>query len=653
MYRIIKLWVVVFSLASYGCTETVEGDWTGILDAQGTKLSINFHITKSEDKYNSSMDVPTQGANDIQTTSTTFENNELTITVENMQMEYKGTFNNGTISGTYTQRGNTFPLDFTRIPKNDTDNTRPQDPKEPYPYTSEDIKFVNGTANNIVLAGTLTLPKNIEKPPVVILISGDGGQDRDATLFGHRPFLVLSDFLTRNGIAVLRVDDRGIKESEGTQRGITLEDVASDVEAALSFLQSRTDLNRNKIGLLGHSDGGFVAQIVASRNDVIDFAILLGSPGVTFEGSKVHPKEYLSKIKCRVLALNGDKDMIRDSKIHLPAIEASLREAENADVTAIELKNINHFFQTTTEHGGIRAVSSIEETYSPNVLDIIKNWILPKVSVISTSGIIGNWEGILEAQGASLPFHLHISKTDKGYSATMDSPNQGAMGISTTSTTFQDNELIITSERMQMVYKGILDNDKISGIFTQRENIIPLNFKRSIPTEVDEKNRRPQDPTKPYPYHSEEVSFTNPKASNIKLAGTLTLPENVKSPPAAILITGTGAQNRNEEIFNHRPFLVLSDYLTRNGIAVLRYDDRGVGESEGALRGTNSADLATDVEAAINFLKARTDIDRDKIGLIGHSEGGLIAPIVASRNKHIAFIVSLAGTGTDGLTLLL
>ena len=137
------------------------------------------------------------------------------------------------------------------------------------------------------------------------------------------------------------------------------------------------------------------------------------------------------------------------------------------------------------------------------------------------------------------------------------------------------------------------------------------------------------------------------------MAGTLTFPKDIKNPPVAILITGTGAQNRDEEIFNHRPFLVLSDYLTRNGIAVLRYDDRGVGESEGTLKDTTTEDLATDVEAAIRYLKTRTDISPQKIGLIGHSEGGLIAPIVASKDKSIAFIVSLAGTAADGLTLLL
>lgn len=167
-------------------------------------------------------------------------------------------------------------------------------------------------------------------------------------------------------------------------------------------------------------------------------------------------------------------------------------------------------------------------------------------------------------------------------------------------------------------------------------------------------NTRPQDPKTPYNYISEDVFFTNIKADSITLAGTLTLPKNKKKPAIAILISGSGPQNRNEEVkqFNHRPFLVLSDYLTNNGIAVLRYDDRGVAESKGDYKNATTLDFASDVEAAIAYLKTRNDIDISKIGLIGHSEGGLVAPIVASQNKDIAFTILLAGTGVNGATIL-
>jgi len=168
-----------------------------------------------------------------------------------------------------------------------------------------------------------------------------------------------------------------------------------------------------------------------------------------------------------------------------------------------------------------------------------------------------------------------------------------------------------------------------------------------------ESTPRPQDPVKPYPYTSEEVSFVNEQADHISLAGTLTLPKHIKNPPVVILITGSGQQNRNSEIFNHRPFLVLSDYLTRHGIAVLRYDDRGVEDSEGTFQQATSKDFSADVEAAISFLMKRTDIDTEKIGLIGHSEGGFIAPMVASNSKDVAFVISLAGTGVIGEKVLI
>ena len=165
---------------------------------------------------------------------------------------------------------------------------------------------------------------------------------------------------------------------------------------------------------------------------------------------------------------------------------------------------------------------------------------------------------------------------------------------------------------------------------------------------------RPQDPKEPHNYTSENVYFMNFEADSIKLSGTLTLPKNKKKPVVAILISGSGPQNRNSELapFNHRPFLVISDYLTNNGIAVLRYDDRGIAESEGDFGSATTIDFASDVEAAIAFLKTRNDINTSKIGLIGHSEGGLIASIVASKNNDVAFAILLAGTGVNGATVL-
>lgn len=164
---------------------------------------------------------------------------------------------------------------------------------------------------------------------------------------------------------------------------------------------------------------------------------------------------------------------------------------------------------------------------------------------------------------------------------------------------------------------------------------------------------RPQEPDQSaFSYNSEEVTFEN-KSAGITLAGTLTYPKDKGTFPAVVLISGSGPQNRDEEVFGHKPFLVLSDYLTRNGIAVLRYDDRGTASSTGDFGAATTIDFSSDVEAAVAYLKTRKEIDQKKIGLIGHSEGGIIAPIVASKDKNIAFIVLLAGTAIPGDQLLL
>lgn len=165
--------------------------------------------------------------------------------------------------------------------------------------------------------------------------------------------------------------------------------------------------------------------------------------------------------------------------------------------------------------------------------------------------------------------------------------------------------------------------------------------------------QRPQEPKEPFNYISEDVTFINFTADSILLSGTLTLPKDIKNPPVAILISGSGPQDRNEEILGHKPFLVISHYLTNHGIGVFRYDDRGVGESKGDFTTATTFDFTTDVEAAIDYLKSRNHVDSSKIGLIGHSEGGIIAPMVASKNKNVAFAVLLGGTGVNGAEILL
>jgi len=266
---------------------------------------------------------------------------------------------------------------------------------------------------------------------------------------------------------------------------------------------------------------------------------------------------------------------------------------------------------------------------------------------LSAQDIIGDWYGAVGNKN-KVQFIFHLSNEDGMLKATMDIPSQNLKGIQTQAVTFSENELYINGKNLGFEYKGTFrpDSAKIEGEFLEGPVSIPLVLGREKLVKVKAKNR-PQEPVKPYPYQEEQVVFENAKAK-ISLAGTLTLPTKGEKHPVAILITGSGPQNRDEEVFGHKSFLVLADHLTRQGIAVLRYDDRGVNESTGNFAQATTADFATDVQSAIAYLKTRTDIDHQQIGLIGHSEGGIIAPMVAANSEDVDFMVILAGTGVSG-----
>ena len=270
-----------------------------------------------------------------------------------------------------------------------------------------------------------------------------------------------------------------------------------------------------------------------------------------------------------------------------------------------------------------------------------------------TNTIEGTWLGALKVSGVELRIVFRISKKPDGtLSAVMDSPDQGAKDIPTSTVTLENGHLVIEVKVAGAVFEGNFkpDGKEIEGQWKQGGTALPLILKR---TEKVEELKRPQEPKKPYPYHEEEVSYEN-KAAGIKLAGTLTLPASPGPHPAVILITGSGAEDRNETVFGHKPFLVLADYLTRRGIAVLRVDDRGVGGSTGVESESTSLDFAGDVLSGVAYLKSRREVDPNMIGLIGHSEGGIIAPLAASlAPKEIAFIVMMAGTGLTGEEIIL
>jgi uncharacterized protein len=264
----------------------------------------------------------------------------------------------------------------------------------------------------------------------------------------------------------------------------------------------------------------------------------------------------------------------------------------------------------------------------------------------------GLWQGALEENGLRLRLQLHVAHDQKGeLIAALDSLDQFVSGLPAAKVSQKDSSFHFEIPSLESTYDGTLDVTKssISGEWGQSEIKQKLEFKRS---DQALELRRPQTPVKPYPYIEEQVTFSNAPAG-VSLSGTLTIPKGPGPFAAAILIAGSGPEDRDSTIANHKPFLVLSDYLTRKGIAVLRYDKRGVGQSTGSADMATTMDLAGDAQCAIAFLKTRKDIDPARIGLIGHSEGAIIAPTIAASSPDLPWVVLLAAPATKGEDTLL
>ena len=454
------LLISTFSIAQ----QDLSGIWSGKLDLPNTvKLTIAFNLSKDEaGNYKATLDSPDQGAMGIPTESTTINNDSVRIEIPIIKGYYVGKifYDEMKIVGKWNQAGSSFDLDVKKVDKLEKPN-RPQEPKEPYPYNSEEVLFKN-EKDNIVLAGTLTFPKEGSNFPAVVMITGSGGQDRNEELLGHKPFLVISDYLTRNGIAVLRFDDRGIAQSTGDHSKATSEDFANDVLAAVQFLKERKEIDKTKIGLIGHSEGGMIAPLAAIQSDDVSFIILMAGPGIPgdsilylqgaliqrAEGEseekikksvelqrsifkmvinstddeklnkdlrdkfyeeypnmteeekkeigdpevyldmqiktitspwfkyflKFDPAPVLEKVKCAVLAINGENDLQVPPRENLSAIKSALERSGNNNFEVVELKRLNHLFQSS-ETGRISEYGQLEETISPLALQTMLDWI--------------------------------------------------------------------------------------------------------------------------------------------------------------------------------------------------------------------------------------------------------------------------------------
>lgn len=277
--------------------------------------------------------------------------------------------------------------------------------------------------------------------------------------------------------------------------------------------------------------------------------------------------------------------------------------------------------------------------------------------LITFCQITGNWHGALDVNGTELPLILHITKdsSDK-ISGTLDSPSQMAYGLKCSAIILRGDSVFIELKAFGAKYAGLLayGKNKMTGNWLQGGMTLPLNLEKATDSVPVVAFKRPQTPAEPFDYFTEDVAYTN--ASNtIRFAGTFTRPSHGttnKKYPVVLLISGSGQQDRDETIFDHKPFAVIADHFTKAGIACLRVDDRGTGHTTGSFANSTTADFAKDVEAGIEYLRGRTDVDKENIGLLGHSEGGMIAPMVASIRSDIKFIVLLAAPGIPILDLM-
>jgi fermentation-respiration switch protein FrsA (DUF1100 family) len=460
---------LLFAVAAFSLSraeQKIEGIWLGTLTVPGAELRIVINLSKNADgKLVATLDSPDQGAKGIPVEEVSFVNGHLHLAAKSLNGGYEGNLNSdgSSIDGTWSQNGGSLPLNVKRVDKVE-EKVRPQDPISPYPYEAKEVSYLNKNAN-ITLAGTLTLPRSGGAFPAVILITGSGAEDRNATVFGHRPILVLADYLTRRGIAVLRVDDRGVGSSTGNTAKSTSNDFAGDVLAGIDYLKSLKEINPKQIGLIGHSEGGIIAPMVAIQSPDVAFIVLMAGPGETGEQiiysqaalilkasgvpdeeiakdrkikeltfgvvkaepndslatiklhatldsvlAKLSPEERagfgytpeaidgiikeilspwfrtfltydpiptLTKVKCPVLAINGEKDMQVPPKENLKAISDALKAGGNKVYTATELPGMNHLFQMA-ETGSPMEYATIDETISPKALATIGDWIIAR-----------------------------------------------------------------------------------------------------------------------------------------------------------------------------------------------------------------------------------------------------------------------------------
>jgi alpha/beta superfamily hydrolase len=468
----------IIFLCSRSAAQNTTGTWEGNLHVQGNEIPIVFHIGKdSTGKLVASFDSPSQHALNLPVSEVIQKQDSLILMMAILKGKFAGHLTSGykQMNGLWYQGGGSLPLEMSKTSEVSglKEQKRPQTPLAPYAYHSGDVIYYNAD-KTIQYGGTITYPEGSadKQYPAVILITGSGQQDRDETIFGHKPFAVIAYFLTKKGFVVLRTDDRGIGKTTGNFSQSTTLDFAKDVEASLDFLEKQPQVDKGKIGLIGHSEGGMIAPMVAGERNEIKFIVLLAGPGIPIidlmqmqteavavsegktsaaanaDGVMMHtvweevlknqdsvhtvqnirnklrawintldsgtratikpkdtslvnqqisqavvalkspwyqyfiafnPQPFLQKLTCKVLALNGSKDVQVIASPNLAGIESALKKSKSPGYDTIQLAGLNHLFQTCVRCSPSE-YSELEETFSPRALQVMGEWLQKNVA---------------------------------------------------------------------------------------------------------------------------------------------------------------------------------------------------------------------------------------------------------------------------------
>lgn len=412
-----KLIILAFLAFSTIVSAQQSNYYEGNLEFKGQKLPLTLEVTIDKDTI-AMLGSPAQTKELIPATKIVLRNDSLMFSVKQLKATFKGKINEtkDSVFGNFKQMFVEIPLCLVKKEKPEIIVNRPQNPPANPSYIQEEISF-RTEGVDYEFKGTLTYPKKEGKYPLMIMISGSGLQNRDEEIMLHKPFAVIADYMANNGIAVFRYDDRGFGTEDTKLFNATTLDYALDVESAINAVKNHPNIDANKIGLAGHSEGGLIAPIVASRNSEVDFLILLAGPGVNgmevlVEQTKailkvngyskkeieeqlkalkngelaghshpwmkcfleLEPSVYLEKVKQPVLVLNGTKDLQVLYKQNLHAIEKALKKGGNKSYEIHKIKGVNHLFQEC-KTGSPNEYSEIEQTISPKVLELMKDFI--------------------------------------------------------------------------------------------------------------------------------------------------------------------------------------------------------------------------------------------------------------------------------------